>query len=136
MRAMDRYENKTKDYLIDALKVRTTGLKSINRRIHIQNKILKSYAESIKRQKGLHRGCYFDRFKWKMLILAAREELSKLKELKETYQKHIQAIGGNLTTYDKRNNEKFGRKSPFISLDFGYDVNLKILDREESCYGN
>ena len=128
----NKYENTTKKGLLEKLEVKEIALNYINKEIEINTKMIKGYFESITDQKELYKKLYqewnsIDDLKWKVLIMNKHRELEQLRESKKDIESHITAIKDNLSTYDARMNKVFGRKSPFIAMDFGYDINLKVI---------
>ena len=125
------YENMSKEGLKEELQIKKQALININKEIEENKQIIKGYFDSIITQKELYnRYCQkfnnVDNLKWKILIINKARNLELLKEAKKDIEEHITAIEENLKTYDVRMNKKFGRKSPFIVLDFGYNAEFKI----------
>ncbi len=129
---LSRYESMTKKGLLEKLEIKEIALNYINKEIEVNTKIIKGYFESITDQKELYKKLYqewnsIDDLKWKVLIMNKHRELEQLRESKKDIENHITAIKENLSTYDTRMNKIFGRKSPFIQMDFGYNINLKVV---------
>lgn len=126
------FENMNKKGLLEELEVKEIALDYINKEIKINTKMIKGYFESITDQKELYKKLYqewnsINDLKWKVLIMNKHRELEQLRESKKDIENHITAIKENLSTYDTRMNKIFGRKSPFIQMDFGYNINLKVV---------
>lgn len=123
------YDDYTKTALIRLLEEKKQGLIYIDKEIIQNKKIVKGYFNSIVDEKEMYKRNYQEwssikDLKWKVLIVNKSEELEELRNIKNDILRRITDIESSLITYDSRYHKKFGRKSPKITLDFGYNIGL------------
>ena len=117
-------ENLTLKALEGELYSSNSKLKSLKEEYEQNIKIIESLLNSIEKRKIINPHVRYDGFKELMLINQREHQNSFIIADIEKLNNYIEKIKCYINTYQKRYNKKFGRKSPFIILNFGYDVTL------------